>query len=62
MQTLKTHRVRSKLTQKELAGKVGITETAYQRYEYGERVPNARTAIRIAQALNTTVEKLWATD
>ena len=47
------------LSQKELADKAGISGLAYQRYEYGDRVPDARTAIRIAKALDTTVEKLW---
>lgn len=52
-------RQQANLSQKEIAEKVGISELAYQRYEYGTRVPEARTAIRIAQALGTTVEKLW---
>lgn len=47
------------LSQKELAEKAGISGLACQRYEYGDRVPNARTAIRIAKALDTTVEELW---
>ncbi len=52
-------RQQANLSQKELADKVGISGLAYQRYEYGDRVPDARTAIRIAQILGTTVEKLW---
>ena len=47
------------LSQKELAKKAGVSELAFQRYEYGNRVPDARTAIRIVKALGTTVEKLW---
>lgn len=47
------------LTQKQIANSVGIAEVSYKRYEYGNRVPDARTAIRIAKALNTTVETLW---
>lgn len=46
-------------TQKQIANSVGIAEVSYKRYEYGNRVPDARTAIRIAKALNTTVEDLW---
>ena len=47
------------LTQKQIAQRVGISTMSYKRYEYGEREPDARTAIRIAKALGTTVEKLW---
>ena len=46
------------MTQKELADHVGIAEVSYQRIEYGQR-PSLRTAIRIARALDTTVETLW---
>ena len=47
------------LTQNELAKLTGISAMSYHRYEKGDRVPDARTAIRIAKALGTTVEKLW---
>lgn len=52
-------RQQAKLSQEEIAGKVGISVMSYKRYEYGDRVPDARTAIRIAQVLGTTVERLW---
>lgn len=32
---------------------------AYQNYEYGKREPGVRTAIRIAQAVDSTVEVLF---
>ena len=47
------------LTQAELAKKTCVSIRAYQQYEYGIQQPNAGTAIRIAQALDTTVEHLW---
>ena len=56
---LKKYRVKRRLTQREVAAQASVTERNYQYYECGERVPNARTAIRIAQALITTVEDLW---
>ena len=56
---IKKLRQQANLTQKQLADVAGVTDTCYQHYEYGDRVPNARTAIRIAKALNTTVEELW---
>jgi len=56
---LKEKRLALGLTQAEVAEKVGIAESAYQRYEYG-RIPNAQTAVKIARALDTTVENLYS--
>lgn len=56
---LKKLRQQANLTQKQLADVAGVTDTCYQRYEYGDTEPRVRTAIRIAKALNTTVEELW---
>ena len=56
---LKETREKTGLTQVEVARKANITERAYQHYEYGERVPNVKTAILIAKALKTTVENLF---
>lgn len=56
---LKALREKSGKTQAQLANEAQITEVCYQRYEYGKRTPNVRTAILIAQALDTTVEKLF---
>lgn len=46
-------------TQTDMARVGGVSLRAYQMYESGERVPNVRTAIRIAKVLGTTVEKLF---
>ena len=56
---LKEYRVKKKLTQKQMAERTGLKESAYQRYEYGECAPSVWTAIRIARARGTTVERLW---
>ena len=48
---LKNARKKAGLTQEEVAKQAGITTVAYQRYEAGKRVPNAVTAILIADAL-----------
>ena len=53
-------RIQRGMTQLDLARMVGISESAYQLYEYGRREPKARTASRIAKALGTTVETLWS--
>jgi len=50
---------KSKLTQVQLAGKAKISEVQIQNIEYGKHAPNVYTAIRIAKALETTVEDLF---
>lgn len=47
------------LTQAEVAKKAQTSERMYQEYEYDKREPGVRTAIRIAKALNTTVEQIF---
>ena len=46
-------------TQKQVASEIGVAEQQYQRYEYGEHIPNAITAQRMASALGTTVGELF---
>lgn len=46
-------------TQVDMAKASNVSLRAYQMYESGDRVPSVQTAIRIAQVLGTTVEKLW---
>ena len=55
---LREEREKSGLTQKQVAAAVGIDVRNYQYYELG-RVPSAKTAVKIARALNTTVEELY---
>lgn len=59
MNNLKKTRQLVACTQKKVSINAKITERAYQMYEKGDREPKVRTAIRIAQALGTTVEELW---
>ncbi len=56
---LRAAREQSGKTQAQVAKEVGIAEAAYQRYEHDKNTPNVRTAIRIARALNSTVEDLF---
>ena len=44
---LKERREALNLTQKEVADRVGIAVQVYQRYEYGERLPQVDVALRI---------------
>lgn len=52
-------RKKAGLTQVEVAQKVGISETSYQRIEYGTQRPSLDTAKLIARVLNSTVEELF---
>ena len=54
------YRKKLNLTQPQLAEKAEITSyTIIQRYENGQRVPTVYNAIRIAKALNATVEEVF---
>lgn len=52
-------RRKAELTQKQVAERVGITEISYQRIERGRQNPSLRTAFRIADVLQTSVDQLW---
>ena len=57
---LKAAREASGKTQTGVAHEVGVAVRLYQDYEYGKRNPSVRTAIRIASALDSTVEALFS--
>ena len=59
MNELKKRREALGLTQKQVAERIGIMQQAYSRYECSERLPNVKLGIKIAQALETTVEELY---
>lgn len=49
-----------KMTQRELANRVGITPAQMCMIETGKRMPSLKVALRIASALGCTVEELTA--
>ena len=57
---IKRRRQELKLTQKQVAERANLAESAYQRYERGNTMPLVGMAIRIAKALETTVEALYS--
>ena len=59
---LKIKRQELHLTQKQVADMLGLSESAYRRYELGSVVPNAFLANRMAKALQTTSEELFPID
>ena len=46
------------MSQKELALKAGVTEAAVSHYLKGDRIPRAAVAVKLAEALNVSVEEL----
>lgn len=59
---LKEKRSEAKLTQTELAKKVGVSDRTIQNYELGTRRPqNMEVAQKLAEALNTSVDSLLGT-
>lgn len=57
--TLRAARRQSGKTQAQVAKEIGVAERIYQYYESAEKEPGAMTAIRIARALDSTVEALF---
>lgn len=56
---LRAAREASGKTQAQVAKESDICESQYQNIEYNKCEPGVRTAIRIAKALNSTVEDLF---
>lgn len=56
---LRAAREKSGKTQAQVAKEIGVTEHMYQRYEYDRNEPGVRTAIRIARAVDSSVEELF---
>lgn len=56
---LRAAREKSGKTQAQVAKEANVSELSYQLYEYDKREPGVRTAIRIARALDSTVEDLF---
>lgn len=59
MNNLKKRREELNLTQKQVADNAQIAIRLYQYYETEDRLPNVLTAIKIAEALQTSVEGLF---
>ena len=55
---MKARRKAIGLKAKEVAEAAGIKPMVFSRYETGKRIPRADTMLRIAKALNCTIEDL----
>lgn len=56
---LREARKRNGKTQKEISEQSGISLKSYQRIELGEQTPSVAIAIRIADAVGESVDKLF---
>jgi transcriptional regulator with XRE-family HTH domain len=59
MNNLKKRREELNLTQKQVADNAQIGLRLYQYYEQDQKEPSVRTGIKLADALKSTVEKLF---
>lgn len=55
---LQTARLQRKLTQKDIAVQLGMTERSYQHYEGGTRRPNFETLAALADLLGVSTDYL----
>lgn len=55
---LKKVRIERGFTQKETARGIGISEQAYQKYEYGKVVPSALVLVSLADYFNVSLDYL----
>lgn len=55
---IKEFRKLNKITQQELAEKIGVTRSCISQYEIGAREPDLTTLMKIAYALNVTPDDL----
>ena len=57
-ENLKKFRKQQGLSQKELAQVVGVNQTMIAHIENGVKIPSLAVSLELAEALNTTVDKL----
>ena len=51
---IRTHRIKNNMTQKTLAEKCGLNESTIRNYELGNRRPDEKTLLKIANALDVS--------
>lgn len=60
MENLKSRRKQLGMTQEQVSRKADIPYRLYQSYEMGEHIPGLANAKKIAQALDSTLDELFA--
>lgn len=61
-ENLKEARLRSGISQKDLAENIGVAKSTYSLYESGKREPNVNTIKKIASSLNVSADTLLGID
>ena len=61
-ENLKEARLKSGISQKDLAENIGVAKSTYSLYESGKREPNADTLKKIASSLNVSADTLLGID
>lgn len=56
--TLRLHRESAELTQKDIAAKIGVSESAYRSYELGDRKIPVDLLVKLAAVYRTSVDVL----
>lgn len=57
-ENVRMYRERAKMSQKQLAELIGVSQQTIDRYEDGSRLPNIRDGVKLAAVLHTTSEEL----
>ena len=60
--SLRSVRERKQFTQRDIAEKLKLTETAYRNIETGRNKPSFTTAIKLSKILETPIESLFDVD
>ena len=61
-ENLKEARLKSGISQKDLAENIGVAKSTYSLYESGKRKPNVDTIKKIASSLNVSADTLLGID
>jgi len=59
MNNLREIRIKKKLTQQDLASKIGVTQRYIAFIEKGDRTPSLENACKMAVVLKTSVEEIF---
>lgn len=58
-QKLRDERVRAGLTQTEIANRIGVTHSTYNRIERGLAIPSWQTVVMISEVLGVSLDVFW---
>lgn len=59
MNKIKEFRKKKNLSQSDISKMMKVNQSTYSQWETGQRLPNVKRAIQIAEILETTVESLY---